>query len=69
MINTSAISRAISEMYGKVVVASKVPLPNYKPDLDDKWPQWEFLQLHLHNLMHQMAYDYGLRSQSGCRSK
>ncbi|KAL4383127.1 hypothetical protein GQ457_15G000510 [Hibiscus cannabinus] len=26
---------------------------------------YQFLQLHLHNLMHQMAYDYGLRSQSG----
>lgn len=31
----------ISEMYGKVVVASKVPLPNYRPDLDDKRPQRE----------------------------
>ncbi|KAG8647683.1 DExH-box ATP-dependent RNA helicase DExH3 [Manihot esculenta] len=30
-----------SEMYGKVVVASKVPLPNYRPDLDDKRPQRE----------------------------
>ncbi|KAI3695788.1 hypothetical protein L1987_78789 [Smallanthus sonchifolius] len=29
------------EMYGKVVVASKVPLPNYRPDLDDKRPQRE----------------------------
>ncbi|KAK8493271.1 hypothetical protein V6N12_055790 [Hibiscus sabdariffa] len=28
-------------MYGKVVVESKVPLPNYRPDLDDKRPQWE----------------------------
>lgn len=28
-------------MYGKVVVASKVPLPNYRPDLDDKRPQRE----------------------------
>ncbi|KAF9593674.1 hypothetical protein IFM89_024491, partial [Coptis chinensis] len=27
-----------SELYGKVVVASKVPLPNYRPDLDDKRP-------------------------------
>ncbi|KAL0455239.1 UNVERIFIED_CONTAM: DExH-box ATP-dependent RNA helicase DExH3 [Sesamum latifolium] len=28
-------------IYGKVVVASKVPLPNYRPDLDDKRPQRE----------------------------
>lgn len=30
-----------SEMYGKVIVTSKVPLPNYRPDLDDKRPQRE----------------------------
>ncbi|KAL1319937.1 hypothetical protein HN51_064658 [Arachis hypogaea] len=30
-----------SELFGKVVVASKVPLPNYRPDLDDKRPQRE----------------------------
>uniref|UniRef100_A0A2P2KUU9 RNA helicase n=5 Tax=Rhizophora mucronata TaxID=61149 RepID=A0A2P2KUU9_RHIMU len=30
-----------SEMYGKVMVASKIPLPNYRPDLDDKRPQRE----------------------------
>ncbi|ERM93582.1 DExH-box ATP-dependent RNA helicase DExH3 isoform X2 [Amborella trichopoda] len=30
-----------SEQYGKVIVASKVPLPNYRPDLDDKRPQRE----------------------------
>lgn len=30
-----------SEIYGKAVVASKVPLPNYRPDLDDKRPQRE----------------------------
>ncbi|KAM1467045.1 hypothetical protein ACFX2I_032190 [Malus domestica] len=29
------------EIYGKAVVASKVPLPNYRPDLDDKRPQRE----------------------------
>ncbi|GLU18480.1 hypothetical protein SLE2022_347780 [Rubroshorea leprosula] len=28
-------------MYGKVVVASKFPLPNYRPDLDHKRSQWE----------------------------
>ncbi|XP_028123844.1 DExH-box ATP-dependent RNA helicase DExH3-like [Camellia sinensis] len=31
----------VCELYGKVVVASKVPLPNYRPDLDDKRPQRE----------------------------
>ncbi|KAH7547692.1 hypothetical protein JRO89_XS14G0003200 [Xanthoceras sorbifolium] len=30
-----------SQIYGKVVVTSKVPLPNYRPDLDDKRPQRE----------------------------
>ncbi|OIV99090.1 hypothetical protein TanjilG_32349 [Lupinus angustifolius] len=30
-----------SEVFGKVIVASKVPLPNYRPDLDDKRPQRE----------------------------
>ncbi|MQM18183.1 hypothetical protein Taro_051172 [Colocasia esculenta] len=30
-----------SQQYGKVVVTSKVPLPNYRPDLDDKRPQRE----------------------------
>ncbi|GAU33146.1 hypothetical protein TSUD_363470 [Trifolium subterraneum] len=30
-----------SELFGKVVVASKVPLPNYRLDLDDKCPQRE----------------------------
>lgn len=29
------------ELYGKVIVASKDPLPNYRPDLDDKRPQRE----------------------------
>lgn len=32
-----------SENYGKVMVASKVPLPNYRPDLDDKRPQREVI--------------------------
>lgn len=30
-----------SRQYAKVVVFSKVPLPNYRPDLDDKRPQRE----------------------------
>lgn len=32
-----------SEIYGKVVVASKIPLPDYRPDLDDKRPQREVI--------------------------
>ncbi|KAJ7527492.1 hypothetical protein O6H91_16G057600 [Diphasiastrum complanatum] len=31
------------QMYGKVLVISKRPLPNYRPDLDDKRPQREVL--------------------------
>lgn len=30
-----------SQMYEKVMVISKEPLPNYRPDLDDKRPQRE----------------------------
>lgn len=30
-----------SRQYAKVVVFSKDPLPNYRPDLDDKRPQRE----------------------------
>jgi ATP-dependent RNA helicase DHX36 len=30
-----------SQQYEKVVVVSKVPLPNYRPDLDDRRPQRE----------------------------
>ncbi|XP_062157615.1 DExH-box ATP-dependent RNA helicase DExH3-like isoform X1 [Alnus glutinosa] len=32
-----------SHQYAKVVVFSKVPLPNYRPDLDDKRPQREVI--------------------------
>ncbi|XP_065865720.1 DExH-box ATP-dependent RNA helicase DExH3-like isoform X2 [Euphorbia lathyris] len=32
-----------SRQYSRVVVFSKVPLPNYRPDLDDKRPQREVL--------------------------
>ncbi|XP_024023595.1 DExH-box ATP-dependent RNA helicase DExH3 isoform X1 [Morus notabilis] len=32
-----------SRQYAKVVVFSKVPLPNYRPDLDDKRPQREVI--------------------------
>nr|CAB3493239.1 unnamed protein product [Digitaria exilis] len=47
-----------SEMYGRVIVASKVPLPNYRPDLDDKRPQREVviplsLQLRVEGLVQE----------------
>lgn len=32
-----------SRQYSKVVIFSKVPLPNYRPDLDDKRPQREVI--------------------------
>ena len=35
----------ISQLYAKVVVFSKIPLPNYRFDLDDKRPQREVLCL------------------------
>ncbi|KAJ6373938.1 hypothetical protein OIU78_029601 [Salix suchowensis] len=32
-----------SRQYSRIVVFSKVPLPNYRPDLDDKRPQREVI--------------------------
>lgn len=46
----------ISEIYGKVVVASKVPLPNYRPDLDDKRPQREVLLLYIDNILCKLFF-------------
>ncbi|KAL4588057.1 hypothetical protein LXL04_000935 [Taraxacum kok-saghyz] len=47
-----------SHQYSKVVVFSKVPLPNYRSDLDDKRPQREVvLPSELHNRV-----DYHLKS-------
>ncbi|KAL8538663.1 hypothetical protein ACS0TY_000614 [Phlomoides rotata] len=37
--NANAITKTTPEIYVKVVVARKVPLPNYWPGLDDKRPQ------------------------------
>jgi len=34
-----------SRQYARVVVFSKAPLPNYRPDLDDKRPQREVYNL------------------------
>ncbi|CAN1796378.1 DExH-box ATP-dependent RNA helicase DExH5, mitochondrial [Linum perenne] len=48
-----------SRMYVKVVVFSKVPLPNYRFDLDDKRPQREVsLPLGLLNRVHAYLGDY-----------
>ncbi|KAF6174779.1 hypothetical protein GIB67_031303 [Kingdonia uniflora] len=41
IVNLAKTMGLYSELYGKVVVASKVPLPNYRPDLDEKRPQRE----------------------------
>lgn len=43
-------------MYGRVVVASKVPLPNYRPDLDDKRPQREVCSVDFNVMI--MSYLY-----------
>ncbi|KAK4761225.1 hypothetical protein SAY87_006118 [Trapa incisa] len=48
-----------SEIYGKVVVASKDPLPNYRPDLDDKRPQREVvLPLSLHRRVEGLLQEH-----------
>ncbi|KAK9170177.1 hypothetical protein Syun_002317 [Stephania yunnanensis] len=39
--NLAQMMGLYSALYGKVVVASKTPLPNYRPDLDEKRPQRE----------------------------
>lgn len=40
-----------SRQYAKVVVFSKYPLPNYRPDLDDKRPQREVFIFSFPNLL------------------
>ncbi|CAN1796383.1 DExH-box ATP-dependent RNA helicase DExH5, mitochondrial [Linum perenne] len=53
------VSRDKNRMYVKVVVFSKVPLPNYRFDLDDKRPQREVsLPLGLLNRVHAYLGDY-----------
>jgi ATP-dependent RNA helicase DHX36 len=51
-----------SRQYSKIVVISKAPLPNYRPDLDDKRPQREVVlpfglqsevDAHLHSFLDQ----------------
>lgn len=57
------------EVYGKVMVASKVPLPNYRPDLDDKRPQREVaiplsLQRRVEGLLQEHLDRMQLKSES-----
>ncbi|CAN1298235.1 DExH-box ATP-dependent RNA helicase DExH3 [Linum perenne] len=53
-----------SQLYGKVVVASKVPLPNYRPDLDDKRPQREVvLPLSLRRRVESLLQEHLDRTQ------
>ncbi|KAJ8447205.1 hypothetical protein Cgig2_030436 [Carnegiea gigantea] len=53
------------EIYGKVVVASKVPLPNYRPDLDDRRPQREVaVPLSLQRRVEGLLQEYLDRAQS-----
>ncbi|KAK9107049.1 hypothetical protein Syun_023060 [Stephania yunnanensis] len=56
-----------SRQYSRVVVFSKVPLPNYRPDLDDKRPQREViigsaLQRRVDALLKEYLYRRPLRS-------
>nr|XP_027114308.1 DExH-box ATP-dependent RNA helicase DExH3-like isoform X2 [Coffea arabica] len=55
------------EIYGKVVVASKVPLPNYRPDLDDKRPQREVvIPLSLQRRVEGLLQEHLDRLQLSC---
>lgn len=40
-----------SRQYAKIIVFSKDPLPNYRPDLDDKRPQREVFTFSFSNLL------------------
>ncbi|XP_050204550.1 DExH-box ATP-dependent RNA helicase DExH3 [Mercurialis annua] len=56
-----------SEMYGKVVVACKVPLPNYRPDLDDKRPQREVvIPLSLQRRVESLLQEHLDRARLNC---
>ncbi|KAL5101959.1 hypothetical protein RYX36_006286 [Vicia faba] len=48
-----------SELFGKVVFASKVPFPNYRPDLDEKHPQREVvIPLSLQRRLEGLVQEY-----------
>ncbi|EOA22833.1 hypothetical protein CARUB_v10003557mg, partial [Capsella rubella] len=58
------------EMYGKVIVTSKVPLPNYRPDLDDKLPQQEVvLPLSLERRVERLLQEHLDRRQLSSRKR
>lgn len=50
-----------SRQYSKVVAVSKVPLPNYRPDLDDKRPQREVISCNLSAPCVSILYDESTR--------
>ncbi|KAG6477020.1 hypothetical protein ZIOFF_066270 [Zingiber officinale] len=53
-----------SRQYAKVIVFSKVPLPNYRPDLDDKRPQREVsIPIGLHRQVDSLLGDYLIRKR------
>ncbi|KAJ1394208.1 P-loop containing nucleoside triphosphate hydrolase [Sesbania bispinosa] len=54
-----------SRQYAKVVVFSKAPLPNYRPDLDDKRPQRESLFLIMLHLGHFFIHNLDQGNESG----
>ncbi|PKA49264.1 putative pre-mRNA-splicing factor ATP-dependent RNA helicase [Apostasia shenzhenica] len=54
-----------SRQYSKVVVFSKLPLPNYRPDLDDKRPQREVsIPIGLQREVDSMLTDYLTRKRA-----
>ncbi|KAM6567320.1 hypothetical protein CsatA_026448 [Cannabis sativa] len=51
---TSALASKVglySHLYARVLVVSKLPLPNYRFDLDDKRPQRELISLDIGSLL------------------
>ncbi|KAK8965207.1 hypothetical protein KSP40_PGU009924 [Platanthera guangdongensis] len=58
-----------SHQYAKVVVFSKVPLPNYRPDLDDKRPQREVsIPIGLQREVDSLLTDYLSRKSANLKS-
>ncbi|KAK8916437.1 putative pre-mRNA-splicing factor ATP-dependent RNA helicase [Platanthera zijinensis] len=61
--------RLYSHQYAKVVVFSKVPLPNYRPDLDDKRPQREVsIPIGLQREVDSLLTDYLSRKSANLKS-
>ncbi|KAI0507938.1 hypothetical protein KFK09_014066 [Dendrobium nobile] len=58
-----------SRQYAKVVVFSKLPLPNYRPDLDDKRPQREVsIPIGLQREVESLLTDYLTRKRANPES-